>query len=506
MSYITISGVSYAYPGSSVSIFDGLSLSFYDGWTVLAGANGAGKTTLAALIAGMIVPDAGTISRSGEAILCPQVFTGLSDEDPFYIYDGTRETGEMMSRLGITDGMIADPEVLSGGEKKRLQLLAALARRPEILILDEPTNHLDGESRRMIVSALLSFSGCGIIITHDRKSADELSSRTLIFERGTASPARIHDIPLPLSDALDELDRQQGDLREAYDARKEELTRERHLMAAMAERSKAMNARLSKRGLDKNDHSAKSAIDGARLTGKDRSIDDQKRIISSRVEHGMSELAKMERPLRRKEGLSLTAGNGYIPTIRIGPMVIRGGAYGLSIPDLAIPGGAHIAITGNNGTGKTLLMKAIIKSIRDTGREARTIYIPQEYTDEDIGRIRQRIREMGDKEKGEVLSDMYRLGSNPSFLLDPAIVPSPGELKKLDFSLSRNEGRDIIMMDEPTNHLDITSMRVFERMLRKEDDSFTLVLISHDEAFIEATCGSRWTIERHGNEGQLITH
>ena len=132
MSYITISGVSYAYPGSSVSIFDGLSLSFYDGWTVLAGANGAGKTTLAALIAGMIVPDAGTISRSGEAILCPQVFTGLSDEDPFYIYDGTRETGEMMSRLGITDGMIADPEVLSGGEKKRLQLLAALARRPEI--------------------------------------------------------------------------------------------------------------------------------------------------------------------------------------------------------------------------------------------------------------------------------------------------------------------------------------------------------------------------------------
>ena len=186
-------------------------------------------------------------------------------------------------------------------------------------------------------------------------------------------------------------------------------------------------------------------------------------------------------------------------------MVIRGGAYGLSIPDLAIPGGAHIAITGNNGTGKTLLMKALIKSIRDTGREARTIYIPQEYTDEDIGRIRQRIREMGDKEKGEVLSDMYRLGSNPSFLLDPAIVPSPGELKKLDFSLSRNEGRDIIMMDEPTNHLDITSMRVFERMLRKEDGSFTLILISHDEAFIEATCGSRWTIERHGDEGQLIT-
>ena len=504
MSYITISGVSYAYPGSSVSIFEGLSLSFHDGWTVLAGANGAGKTTLAALISGSIIPDAGAISRSGEALLCPQVFTGLADEDPFYIYDGTRETGELMSRLGITDDMLETPDILSGGEKKRLQLLAALARRPEILILDEPTNHLDSASRRMIVSALLSFSGCGIIITHDRKSADELSSRTLILERGTAAPARIHDIPLPLSAALDELERRQNDMKEAYDAKKDELSRQRQLMAAMADRSRAMNARLSKRGIDKADHSAKSAIDGARLTGKDRSIDDQKRMISSRIEHGMKELSGMERPLMRKEGLTLTTGNGYIPRLSIGPMVIRGGGYALSIPELTIPGGAHIAITGSNGTGKTMFMKALVRSIRDAGRETRTIYIPQEYAAEDTQRLENRIMAMNDKEKGEVLSDMYRLGSNPYFLLDPTIVPSPGELKKLDFSLSRNEGRDIILMDEPTNHLDITSMRIFERILSKEDTSFTLILISHDEAFIEATCSSRWTIERHGNDGQLI--
>ena len=117
MSYITISGVSYAYPGSSVSIFEGLSLSFHDGWTVLAGANGAGKTTLAALISGSIIPDAGAIRRSGEALLCPQVFTGLADEDPFYIYDGTRKTGELMSRLGITDDMLENPDILSGGRQ-----------------------------------------------------------------------------------------------------------------------------------------------------------------------------------------------------------------------------------------------------------------------------------------------------------------------------------------------------------------------------------------------------
>ena len=274
-------------------------------------------------------------------------------------------------------------------------------------------------------------------------------------------------------------------------------------MAQMSERSRAMNAKLSKAGIDKKDHSAKSAIDGARLSGRDRSIDDQKRRISSRMEHEKAELKNMERPLLRKEGLTLTAGDSHIPTVSSGPAIIRGGDYALSIPAISIPGGSHIAICGSNGTGKTLLMEALYRKICEDGREKHTIYIPQEYGDGDLKRLRERMEAMTDEEKGQILSDLYRLGSNPSFLLDASVVPSPGELKKLDFSLSRREGRNIIMMDEPTNHLDIVSMRIFEEMLSKDDHSFTLVLVSHDEAFIEATCTSQWRITRHGGEGRL---
>ena len=104
-----------------------------------------------------------------------------------------------------------------------------------------------------------------------------------------------------------------------------------------------------------------------------------------------------------------------------------------------------------------------------------------------------------------VLSDIYRLGSNPSFLLDRRISPSPGELKKLDFILSRHDGRNIVMMDEPTNHLDIVSIRIFEKILSRGDHSFSLILISHDEAFIEASCSFRWIVERRGMSGTVRT-
>ena len=161
-----------------------------------------------------------------------------------------------------------------------------------------------------------------------------------------------------------------------------------------------------------------------------------------------------------------------------------------------------LVMHGICGSGKTMLMEAIRRELCESGRDQYLMYIPQEYSAEDIAAITRRIEELSDSERGEVLSDLYRLGSNPSFLLDSQISPSPGELKKLDFILSRREGRNIIMMDEPTNHLDIVSVRIFERILSSDDD-FTLILVSHDESFLSSLCHIRWSIRRDGNNGIL---
>ena len=500
--YISLSGISYAYPGSSLPVFDDLDLSFSSGWTVLAGANGAGKTTLSRLISGELAPDHGRVSVSGEIVTCPQVFTGLRYDDCCYIYDGTAETGKLRSCLSISDDMLAEPSVLSGGEKKRLQLLAALSRRPGILILDEPTNHLDQESRDLVISALKDFEGCGIMITHDRSTAAAISSRTIFLERIMEKPAKLYDIPLPLSEALDEIDRRKRDGRNAYDSLSAEIASLSFVSDRLGEKSRGMHGRLSKAGLDIHDHSGKAAIDGARLTGKDRSIEDQRRRILAHARHKEEKLAGMEKPLMRKEGIDLQAG-GYIPYVSFGPAVLSAGDYTLSVPSLALSPGSHVAVTGRNGSGKTLLVKAIVAKICQEGKGRHLLYIPQEYADDERERLLQRVRTLSDEEKGMILSDIYRMGSDPSFLLEGNPEPSPGELKKLDFILSRYDGRNIIVMDEPTNHLDIVSMMILEKIMDRSNRSFSLLLVSHDSAFTGLTCSTVWEISRKGNEGTV---
>ncbi len=497
--YIFIDNLSFSYPGSSVSLFENLSLKIYEGWTTFSGANGSGKSTLKELIASNLVPDKGHVRTSGEVCICDQVFDGLSDDDAFYIYDGSKDNMRLMRNLGITDEMLLFPENLSGGEKKRIQLLSGLSRHPSILILDEPTNHLDRHNRDIIIRTLKDFDGCGIIITHDRALSDALSERTILFERGTQNPAALSDFPLSLSPALEERRKERESQRASYFEISNRIKSTKEAIQHIKEKNQEKAKALSKAGLDKNDHSAKAKVDGARLTGKDRSLSGKLK----RMEGSEKRLEKKQNvigsPLMRKEGLCLNAKSSYLPPISIGPWKISVDGLEVTVPEFTLNPGEKLAITGENGTGKTLLMNRIRKSLEE--KEADLLYIAQEYSSKDIARIREEFSLLSDDEKGGVISDMYRLMSNPSFLLGSDIAPSPGELKKLDFILSRRKGKNIIMMDEITNHLDIESVMMFENML-KEEDSFTLILVSHDEEFIKRTCGRVILIERDGGKSR----
>ena len=501
--YIFIRDLSFSYPESSVPIFEDLSLSFYEGWTVISGANGSGKSTLLSLMLGRLSPDSGSVKASGDIAYCPQVFEGLDYMDIASIYDGSQENGRLKSMLGITDSMIENPDVLSGGEKKRLQILSALSQHPSILVMDEPSNHLDQRTKDMIIPVLRDFPGCGIMISHDRAFAAALSERTLIMERTMGRPAAIQDIPLSLPLAVDENARRKQSARAAYDLLSSSISVLQKKAGDIKERSSSMQKKLSKAGIDVHDHSSKAAIDGARLTGKDRSLEDVRRRLLSNAEHKREELSRMDKPLMRKEGIDFRAGDNPQKSISFPQVILSGGQYKLHVPELAVRRGAHVAITGTNGSGKTLLVKYMNRILKEKGKSDMLLYIPQEYGKEDRERIFTEVAELSDDEKGQLLSDLYRLGAEPSFLLDDETEPSPGELKKLDFALSRRKGKSIIIMDEPTNHLDIISMGVFESIFRKDDDTYTLFLVSHDKAFLDATCSIVWHIERENMEGSI---
>lgn len=165
---LTLTDISYCYPGAPEPLFEHLSATFAAGWAAVLGDNGIGKTTLAKLACGMLSPDSGTVSPNPckmAVAYCPQ----RTDETPTnlddFAADWTGETIAIRDALNIGDDWAYRYETLSGGEAKRLQIACALAGDPDVLVLDEPTNHVDGRTRQAITQAMRRFDGIGIVIS-----------------------------------------------------------------------------------------------------------------------------------------------------------------------------------------------------------------------------------------------------------------------------------------------------------------------------------------------------
>jgi ATPase subunit of ABC transporter with duplicated ATPase domains len=186
---LSFNSVSFSYPSSVTPVLENITADFQSGWTGITGDNGAGKSTLLMLAAGLLEPSSGSIAAGNRRIYCPQRTDDLPGgwEDLFFTADG--DALRIMSRLGIEGDWPYRWDSLSHGERKRLQLALALWRQPELLAVDEPTNHLDREARETIAGALESYSGIGLLVSHDRALLDRLCGNCFFFTRGDGGTA-----------------------------------------------------------------------------------------------------------------------------------------------------------------------------------------------------------------------------------------------------------------------------------------------------------------------------
>ena len=529
MPLLQISNLSFSYPNSQIQLFENFSLQLQENWTVIAGSNGCGKSTLLNLIAGNIEPDGGKIIFDGAILYCPQETQEVPENLYTSFWSSENDVRKFFSLLRVTEKMLERYETLSGGEKKRIQIACALAEKPALLLLDEPTNHLDKATVQLILDALHAFDGMGIIVSHDRYFADALCTKTVyLFNESKAFAGGRNCIAA---------ETYQGGLTQALELRQKNAERSRTEWGKLNSKASAEKQRsqklseeidrkkgsLSKKNVDAKDHDAKLKIDKLRVSGADRTTADLKAHVESQMERTLQSRDAMKKALKRKEGFSVSS-TDFVKTFIIEETdIIAGGAdeadgagvagasgstYTLHVPHIEIKPYSKIAITGQNGAGKTLFINHVISKIRESGANSapkaakiELMYLPQEISDKEKAEVLEKYKSLNKEEKGEVLSTLFRLGSEPESLQGDSASVSPGELRKLMISMAVLHPLSLLVLDEPTNHMDITSVLALEDAL--SEISCPIIVISHDDTFLRKITNRRLEIIRSGDCGKI---
>jgi len=313
MSFVSFSHLDFGYESADGALFHDLTFQIPRGWTGIVGANGSGKSTLLKLVCGFLHPDSGSVCADGLRILCKQEVDIPPDNTEDFFDSNDSGTFRLRGAFRITPDMPERWHTLSMGERKKLQIAAALFRQPDVLCIDEPTNHLDAGTRELLMRELKKFQGIGILVSHDRELLDSLCDQCLFLEHnkavlrsgGVTSGAALQEAEVEQKIAL------QQNLKKELKRNKLELQRRRE------KEQKSRNADC-KRKLDRHDHDGKGRIDAARVTGRDRTAGDlaslQNRIIE-RTETRLAEIGKIKKAEYGLRTYQLITGNKNVSVL-----------------------------------------------------------------------------------------------------------------------------------------------------------------------------------------------
>ena len=442
------------------------------------GINGTGKSTLLAIIAGALQPDEGKIiSRNGLKIsYLPQnpvfdakhsvlenVVQNISQDQEFWNVQG--EAAATLLKLGIEDPSVM-PDTLSGGQRKRAALAAALLTPADILILDEPTNHLDHEMIEWLQEQLASYKGAIVMVTHDRYFLDEVTSTIWEIDR-----ANVYSYP--------------GNYEKYLQTKQERLD-----FALAAERKMA--------ALYKQDLAW--MMRGARA----RSTKQKAHIRRFEALRDREKIAEERNVLL--ESLPSRMGN---KTIEVGHLsksygdkcLFRDFSYTFLKND-------RIGIIGPNGCGKSTLLKILTGELEpdsgsvERGQTIRISYFGQENEElPDTGTVIEMVKDHGEYVRtADGLITASAMCERFLFIKSKQYTPiaklSGGEKRRLYLLRVLMEAPNVLILDEPTNDLDIQTLQILEDYL----DHFAgiVIVVSHDRYFLDRVVNRIFSFEGDG--------
>ncbi len=518
MAYITLRDVQLAFGGPA--LLDGANFNLERGERVcLIGRNGEGKSTLLKLIEGSLLPDSGEVSiqngltvsmlaqdvpmdsgkvadivadGAGEAAEVLRAYHEATDACMLGDMEACDRMGNLQHKLDQLDGwalenkvnallskMGLDPNAdladLSGGRKRRVLLARALLTQPDVLLLDEPTNHLDVESIEWLEKFLLDQNNLTLLfISHDRSFVDSIATRIVELDRG---------------------------ILRGYEGN---YSRYLELKAQQMEAEEKQNALFDKK-LAEEEAWIRQGIKARRTRNEGR----------VRALKALREESKARRSQQGKVSMATQEAN------RSGKLVFDIEHLSVSYDDkplikdfsTLVMRGDRIGLVGDNGVGKTTLIKAILGEIEHSGSVKTGTQLEVAYFDQLRNALDLEKTVMANVSEG---SDFVDVNGNrrhiysylQDFLFSPERARTPvkalsgGERNRILLAKLLLKPSNLIVMDEPTNDLDMVTLELLEEMLSEYKG--TLLLISHDRAFMDNVVTSTWVFDGKGNIAEYI--
>ncbi|GGZ16222.1 ABC transporter [Streptomyces inusitatus] len=511
--------VSVALPDGT-PVLKELSWTAGPGHTGLIGINGSGKSTLLRTVAGLRIPDAGTVRVDGGIGYLPQDFSvdpSLRVEEVLGItrirtavraiesgdvreehfaevgddWDVDERAHAALAQLGLAHiGLDRTVAEMSGGEMVLLRLAALLLDRPGLLLLDEPTNNLDGRARDYLYQALAQHRGIVVTVSHDR----DLLSRVDHIAELNDGGLRVFGGNLEAYEAY--VDAEQEAAARLLRNAQGEVARERRALTD-AQTRQARSARYGKTQAARNKFdkgTAQNKKRAAQVSAGKRQGAHEERLASAQ-----ERLTGVRDRLRETAVMRTDLPGTVVPADRavlsLHGARLRTGTY---LGDIRVNGPERIALTGDNGAGKTTLLRTLAGEVPpDEGHGE--VHVPMRYLPQRLGLLQEDrsiienvARFSPHSTDNEIRARLARLlfkGRTPDRLVAGL---SGGERFRATLAalLLAEPAPQLLMLDEPTNNLDLASIDELIRALAGYRGA--LIVVSHDLPFLRGIGLTRW--------------
>jgi ATP-binding cassette subfamily F protein uup len=471
----------------------------------LIGNNGSGKSTLLKIMAGILQPDAGTVSRRRDIVIgyltqdfqldpaltvYENIVEGAHDiidalreyeslpptsarrhllENHIHHRDGWNLENRIETVMHSLNAPAKDRTIdtLSGGEKRRVALCKAVIARPDLLILDEPTNHLDTESIEWMEDFLAHYSGACLFVTHDRYFLDSIATRIVELAHGVC-----HTHTGNYTDFL--IDKAERETQLETEERK----RNRFLVHELEWVRKGPRARRTK---------SKS-----RLARYFEEVDRKGHEPEADVELVIPPAPPLGSKILNLKSVGMTLGDKHL----FGEL------------DFNFDATRKLGIVGRNGLGKTTLLRIILGDLKPTEGHTetgdRTIFNYVDQARVMLNDANTVLQEMGEgnewvmfgEERMTVWTYLRRFLFADDRMNTLVGKLSGGERSRLLLAKILKNGGNFLILDEPTNDLDLATLRVLEEALINFDGC--VIAVSHDRYFLNRICNGIVAFEGEG--------